>query len=243
MSQLKLVRKGSQMTSTQKVSQKTKVTALICTLNEETNLPYVLPKIPEWVDEVLLVDGRSSDNTVELAKRLRPNIRILYQPGKGKGDALKYGCKHAQGDIVVTLDADGTTDPKEIPKFVEPLLKGYDFAKGTRFLHSHPLKMSLYRRFGNWVLVTTANVLHGTKYTDICSGYNAFWKEILERIELVSKGFELEQEMNVKIKKAGLKVIEIPCNDTGRLSGGSKVSTFKQGLKDLIIVFRERFRG
>ncbi|MBA7506259.1 Undecaprenyl-phosphate mannosyltransferase [subsurface metagenome] len=226
-----------------RVSQRPKVTTLICTLNEEANLPQVLPKIPEWVDEVLLVDGHSIDNTVELAKRLRPNIRILYQPGRGKGDALKYGCKHAQGDIIVTLDADGTTDPKEIPKFIEPLLNGYDFAKGTRFLHGHPLNMPLYRRFGNWVLVTTANILHGTKYTDICSGYNAFWKEILERIELSSKGFEMEQEMNVKIKKAGLKVTEVTCNDMGRFSGGSKVSIFKQGLKDLITILRERFRG
>jgi glycosyltransferase involved in cell wall biosynthesis len=226
-----------------KVTKKTKVTALICTLNEETNLPYVLPKIPEWVDEVLLVDGHSSDNTVELAKRLCSNIHILYQPGNGKGDALKYGFKHAQGDIIVTLDADGNTDPEEMPKFIKPLLNGHDFAKGSRFLRNHALNMPLYRRFGNWVLITAANILHGTKYTDICSGYNAFWKKSLERIELLSNGFEMEQEMNVKIKKAGLKVTEVPCNDMGRLGGSSKVSNLKQGLKDLTIILRERFRG
>jgi glycosyltransferase involved in cell wall biosynthesis len=219
-----------------------KITALICALNEADNLPYVLPKIPKWVDEVLLVDGHSIDKTVEVAKELRPDIRILYQPGKGKGDALKCGIKNATGDIIVTLDADGTTSPEEIPNFIEPLLKGYDFAKGSRFLQGRP-NMPLHRRFGNWVLVTTANILHGTKYTDICSGYNAFWKSALERVELSSDGFEMEQEMNVRVKKAGLRVVEVPCQDRGRLGGTSKTKDLQQGVKDLLTILRERFRG
>jgi len=89
-----------------------KVSVIVCTLNEANNLPYVLPKIPEWVDEIILVDGHSTDDTVEVAKKLCPNIRIFYQPGKGKGDALKYGIKHATGDIIVTLDVMGLLTPK-----------------------------------------------------------------------------------------------------------------------------------
>lgn len=230
------------MEPTEKITQKPKITALICVLNEELNLPNLLPKVPEWVDEVLLVDGHSTDNTVDVARQLRPDIRLLYQPDKGKGDALRYGFQKASGDIIVTLDADGTTDPEEIQKFIAPLVRGYDFAKGSRFLDSRSLKMPWHRRFGNWVLVTAANILHGTNYTDICSGYNAFWKEAIERVKLLSDGFEMEQEMNVKIKKAGLRVIEIPCSDRGRLTGGSKVSIWKQGLRDLITIIRERFR-
>jgi glycosyltransferase involved in cell wall biosynthesis len=153
---------------------KIKITALICALNEADNLQHVLPTIPDWVDEVLLVDGHSTDNTVETAKNLRPDMNVIQQPGKGKGDALKYGIKNAAGDIIVTLDADGSTDPEEIPKFIEPLLHGYDFAKGSRFLNSWP-RMPFHRRFGNYLLFTTANILHGTRYTDICSGYNACW--------------------------------------------------------------------
>lgn len=225
------------------MSVEPKITALICTLNEEENLQHVLPRIPDWVNEVILVDGHSTDRTVEVATELRPDIRVLYQPGKGKGDALKYGFKHACGDIIVTLDADGATDPEEISEFIEPLLNGYDFVKGTRFLNKHSLKMSFHRRFGNRVLATAANVLHGTKYTDVCSGYNAFWKKSIDKVSLLSDGFELEQEMNVKIKKAGLSVIEVPCsNSKGRITGGSKVSIWKQGLKDLMIIIRERFR-
>ena len=218
-----------------------RISAIICTLNEEKNLPYVFPKIPRWVDEILLVDGHSTDRTVEVAKGIRPEIKVLYQPGKGKGDAIKYGIQQATGDIIVTLDADGATDPKQMPKFIEPLLDGYDFAKGSRFLKSNP-NMPLHRRFGNWVLTAAANLLFGTKYTDICSGYNAFWKEAINKINLSSNGFEIEQEINVKIKKAGLKVIEVPCQDRGRVGGGSKVSDLKQGLTDLKTIIVERFR-
>ncbi len=216
------------------------ITVIICTLNEEQNLPYVLPKIPEWVDEILLVDGHSTDGTVEVAGELKPDIKVLYQPGRGKGDALKHGIEHANGDIIVTLDADGTTDPEEMPKFIEPLLNGCDFAKGSRFLNSQP-SMPLHRRFGNWVLVTAANLLYGARYTDICSGYNAFWKRAIEKVSLCSDGFQMEQEMNVKIKKAGLRVIEVPCQDRGRLGGTSKTQDLRQGLIDLIIIIRERF--
>ena len=219
-----------------------KISVIICTLDEEENLPYVLPKIPEWVDEILLVDGHSTDRTVEVAKEICPMIKVLYQPGIGKGDAIKYGIKHGSGDIIVMLDADGATDPEEMHKFIDPLFNGYDFAKGSRFLNNRP-NMPLHRQFGNWVLVTTANILHGTRYTDICSGYNAFWKTAIEKIRLSSDGFEMEQEMNVKIKKAGLKVIEVPCQDKGRLSGTSKTQDLKQGLVDLITIVRERFRG
>lgn len=217
-----------------------KFSAIVCTLNEAESLPHVLPKIPQWVNEVILVDGHSTDNTVEVAQKLRPDITILYQPGKGKGDALRHGIENASGDIIVTLDADGATDPEDMPRFIEPLLNGYDFAKGSRFLEGSP-KMPRHRKFGNWVLATTSNILFGTKYTDICSGYNAFWKKALENIKLTSNGFEMEQEMNVKVKKAGLKVIEVPYQDKGRISGSSKTQDVKQGFKDLLTIVRERF--
>jgi glycosyltransferase involved in cell wall biosynthesis len=218
------------------------VTVLICTLNEGKNLPHVLPKIPGWVDEILIVDGHSTDKTVEVAKKIQPEIKVLYQPGKGKGDALKYGVEHASGEIIVTLDADGEIDPEDIPKFVVPLLNGYDFVKGSRLAHGRPVNMSWHRWIGNKVLAVTSNFLHYTKYTDICSGYNAFWKSAFLHLKLVHNGFEMEQEMNVRIKKAGLKVVEVPYQDKGRLGGTSKAQDLKQGLKDLIVIIRERFR-
>jgi len=167
---------------------------------------------------------------------------VQYQPGKGKGDALKFGIGHASGDIIVTLDADGSTDPGEMHKFIKPLLDGYDFAKGSRFLN-HPPNMPLHRWLGNRLLVMAANMLCGTSYTDICSGYNAFRKQAISRIKFSRDGFEMEQEMNVKIGKAGLRIIEIACSDNGRHSGNSKTQSLRQGVRDLATILQECFRG
>src|SRR4030042_3815842 len=138
------------------------ISVIICTLNEEMNLPHVLPKIPQWVDEILLVDGHSTDNTISVAKKLCPQIKVLSQPGKGKGDALKYGSQIATGDVIVDIDADGSTDPEEIPNFIEPLLNGYDFVKGSRFLaNGGTADMEAYRKVGNRIFTFMVNRLFG----------------------------------------------------------------------------------
>jgi len=215
-----------------------RISVVICTLNEEDNLPEVLPKIPRWVDEVILVDGHSTDNTVTVAKSILPTIRILYQPGKGKDDAMKHGFRNATGDIIVTIDADGSTDPGQIPEFVHPLLNGYDFAKGSRFLKVNP-NMPLHRKLGNKMLVALTNLLYGTKYTDVCCGYNAFRKKCLDKITLSDGRFDYEPVLHVKIKRAGLRVAEVQCSDRGRISGNSKLPMLSQGLKAAIAVLKE----
>ncbi len=221
-----------------------KITVLICTLNEEENLSQLLSRIPEWVDEVLLVDGHSTDNTVQVARQLRPDIQVLYQPEEGKGDALKYGFKQASGDIIVTLDADGATDPDEMSKFVQPLLDGYDFAKGSRFKLEFPRNKPRYRIFGNWLITITFDVLFYRNYTDMCSGYSAFWREAIERVDLSSPdNFEDEPLINVKVRKAGLKVIEVGHIDGGRLGGATKAPGWRQGFKAIKTILRERFIG
>ncbi len=224
------------------VSGKPRVTVLICALNEAAAISYVLAKVPPWVHEVLLVDGHSTDDTVDIARQLRPDIHIVYQPSKGKGDALKYGVQKASGDIIVTLDADGQTDPEEMPKFIEPLLNGYDWAKGSRFAHGRPPNMPWHRWLGNKVLAITSNILHGTRYTDICSGYNAFWKRAFQPLNLSYDGFEMEQQMLVKIRKVGLKVAEVACHDSGRIGGVTKINDIKQGFIDWFTIIKERFR-
>jgi glycosyltransferase involved in cell wall biosynthesis len=220
-----------------------KVSVIICTLNEEGNLPYVLPKIPAWVDEVVLVDGHSTDRTVEVAEKLRPDAKVYYQPERGKGDALRYGFIHVSGDIIITLDADGATDPEEIPKFIELLLKGYDFVKGSRFSIRLPSKKPSHRILGNLLIAAVFNILYGARYTDLCSGYNAFWKKSLERVDLYSSDcFEDEPLLIAKVKKAGLNVVEVGHNDFGRVSGESKAPSWRQGLKAIKTITREKFR-
>ena len=226
------------------------VSVIICTLNEEKSLPYVLPKVPDWVDEVLLVDGHSTDKTIEIAIKLCPKIRVLYQSGKGKGDALKLGINAARGEIIITLDADGETPPEEIERFIRPLLAGNDFAKGSRLFRRRPPKMPAYRWFGNKVLACTCNILYGTRFSDICCGYNAFWKSNYLKLNLSPGkneiGCSMEQQMIVRAKKAGMKIQEVPINSEGRIAGksviGSVRQSVKQGFRDWFLIIGERFR-
>jgi glycosyltransferase involved in cell wall biosynthesis len=220
-----------------------KISVVICTLNEAKNFPHVLPYIPEWVDEVVLVDGHSTDGTVEVAKRLRPDVKVFYQPNRGKGDALKYGVNKARGDIIVTFDGDGTYDPAEMYKFVDAILQGHDFAKGTRFADKVPLHMSAHRRLGNKILALTANLLFGSRYTDICSGYYAFKREAFRKINLTSDGFEMEQELLIKIVKMKLKVAEVSHSYKMRRYGASKTKDLTQGIKDLLWIISFRIRS
>lgn len=224
------------------IKERPRISVVMCTLNEENNLPKVLPKIPRWVDEVILVDGHSTDNTVAVARSILPTIRVLYQLRNGKDDAMKYGFRNANGEIIVVLDADGSTDPKQIPELVCPLLDGYDFVKGSRFLMADP-NMSLRRKLGNKMLVVLTNLLFGTDYTDVCCGYNAFWKKGLDKIELSRDGFDYEPVLYVKIKKAGLRVAEVPCQDIGRISGDSKLPMLTQGLKAAVAILHQRLLG
>ncbi len=217
-----------------------KVSVVICALNEEKNLPRVLPNIPSWVEEIILVDGHSTDQTVEIAKKLLPNVRILTQPNKGKGNAFKYGVLAAKNEIIVTFDADGTYLSEEISQFVTVLMAGYDFAKGSRFVGLKPDCMTRRRQIGNKILVWESNFLFGTKYTDICSGYYAFPKKVFNDANICSEGFELEQELFIKIAKMNLKVAEVPHSYRDRMYGSSKTMDFRQGFKDFmwILLFK-----
>ena len=221
-----------------------KITVIIPTLNEERNLPHVLPKIPATMDEILLVDGYSTDNTVELAKKLCPGIRVIYQDGKGKGNALRYGIAESTGDIIVTIDADGSMDPEQIPAFIAPLLAGYDYVKGSRFLpRGGTLDMPWFRRLGNKIFTTLVNLLYETKYTDLCYGYNAFWRKVFQQVRLNTDGFEIETEMHIKAAKARLKVSEVPSFERARLNGKGRLGTFKDGWRIFRTIFLEIVRG
>jgi glycosyltransferase involved in cell wall biosynthesis len=127
------------------VTEWPRVSVIIPTLNEEQNLPHVLTKLPGRLHEVIIVDGFSTDDTLDVARRLRPDAKIVLQQCPGKGDALRCGFEAATGDALVMLDADGSANPAEIPAFVETLMAGADFAKGTRFregggeLRHHPV--------------------------------------------------------------------------------------------------------
>ena len=222
--------------------KKCTVSVVIPAMNEEKNLPHVLPRVPKWVHEVLLVDGHSTDRTVEVAETLHAKVRVVQQKGRGKGAALQSGFAEATGDIVVMLDADGSTDPAEIPLFVGGLLSGADFVKGSRFLQGGgTADMPLYRRLGNWGFVVLVRLLFGGKYSDLCYGYNAFWRRVLPKLSLDGNGFEIETMMNVRALQAQLKVMEVPSFEAKRIYGTGHLKTIPDGLRVLRTIFTERF--
>ena len=218
-----------------------RVSAVIPALNEAANLAHVLPHIPADVDELILVDGDSTDGTIDVARMIRPDIRIVRQIGPGKGAALRTGFEAATGDIIVALDADGSTDPREIPAFVHALESGADFAKGSRFLPGGgTADMPLYRKLGNWGFVALVRFLFGGHFTDLCYGYNAFWTRALPQLRLDGDGFEIETVMNIRALRAGLRVVEVPSFEHPRVFGVSHLHTFRDGWRVLRAIFRER---
>jgi glycosyltransferase involved in cell wall biosynthesis len=217
-----------------------RVSVVIPALNEAANLRYVLPRIPAGVHEVLLVDGRSTDGTMEVARQLYPAIRLVTQEGTGKGAALRGGFAAAAGDVIVMLDADGSTDPAEIPRFVQALQAGADLAKGSRFLPGGgTADMSLLRRLGNRAFVVLVRVLFGGRYSDLCYGYNAFWPRILPQLRLDCDGFEIETLINVRALRVGLRVAEVPSFEAKRVHGQGRLRTFPDGWRVLRTIFRE----
>jgi glycosyltransferase involved in cell wall biosynthesis len=219
------------------------VSVVVPARNEARNLQYVLPLMPPEVDEVVLVDGSSTDGTAEVARRLYPKVRIVAQEGSGKGDALRTGFAAARGDIIVMLDADGSTDPREIPAFVGALRAGADLAKGSRFLlGGGTVDMPFYRRLGNEGFVWMVRLLFGARLTDLCYGYVAFWRRILPKLELDGDGFEIETMINVRALRAGCKVVEIPSFEDRRVHGVSNLRTVPDGFRVLNCIVRERTR-
>ncbi len=233
---------GDVLTNHPQVRGLPRVSVVIPALNEAENLPYVLPRIPDWVYEVLLVDGRSTDGTAEVARRLRPDVRIVQQHGRGKGDALRAGFQAATGDIVVMMDADGSTDPAELPAFVDTLLSGADVAKGSRFLTGGgTADMPFYRYLGNWGFVALVRMLFGARYSDLCYGYNAFWAYVLPSISLDSDGFEIETKINLQLLRGDLSIAEVPSFEYKRVYGTSRLKTIPDGWRVLMTIFREAY--
>ncbi len=234
------------------------VSVVIPTLNEERNLPHVFAKLPADIDEVVLVDGGSLDRTVEVARELRPDVVVVHQTRTGKGNALACGFAACTGDIIVMIDADGSTDPAEIPLFVKKLTDGADFVKGSRFNHGgHSHDITKLRKLGNDGLNVVVNVLFGTKFTDLCYGYNAFWRSVvpvldLPDVQLPKKtdgtkhwgdGFEIETMINIRAAVDGMKVGEVGSIEHRRIHGETNLNTFRDGFRVLRTIFSEYGRA
>jgi glycosyltransferase involved in cell wall biosynthesis len=230
------------------------VSVVIPTLNEERNLPHVFAKLPAGISQVVVVDGGSVDRTVAVARELRPDVVIVQQTRTGKGNALACGFAACTGDIIVMIDADGSTDPLEIPRFVDALRGGADFVKGSRFgLGGHSHDITPLRKLGNEGLNLVVNVLFGTRFTDLCYGYNAFWRRVVPVLQLPDTslprpsdgrklwgdGFEIETLINIRAAADGLRVSEVSSVEHARIHGESNLNTFRDGTRVLRTILSE----
>jgi glycosyltransferase involved in cell wall biosynthesis len=235
-------------TPTVKVSAKSilipRVSVVMPTLNGAPNLSQVIRRIPHWVHEIVVVDGRSADGTVEVARRLRPDIRVVLEKTSGKGAALRAGFASATGDIIVTIDADGSMNPDEMILLVSALLTGADLAKGSRFIEGGgSTDLSIVRTLGNRALTTSVRLLYGCSFSDLCYGYLAFWKRSLPLLESVSDGFEIETMLCVRALSRGLKIAEIPSRETERLHRVSHLRAIPDGWRVLKTILSARLIG
>lgn len=235
-----------------------RISVVIPTLNEARNLPYVFSRLPEDVYEVIVVDGHSVDDTIAVARQLRSDVRVVQQTRRGKGNALACGFEAATGDVIAMVDADGSTDPGEIPKFVEALVRGADFAKGTRFVAGGGSSdITRLRRLGNRALAEVVNLSHGTHYSDLCYGFNVFWQKYVPVLgldvssppsgkgdgRLWGDGFEIETLIHIRVAEEGLRVAEVPSFEHPRIHGVSNLDAFSDGLRVLTTILVERRRA
>jgi CheY-like chemotaxis protein len=222
--------------------QRPTVSVVVPTLNEAENLPFVLPYLPmDWIDEVVLVDGFSSDRTVDVAQELMPSIQVVLEPRLGKGAALRAGYENSSGDIIVVMDADGSHDPREIPRFIQSLMEGSDFVKGSRFAHGGgTTDMPRVRQAGNRFFVSLVNLLFNVHFTDLCYGYHAFWRYCLNDLNLDGiNGFEIDTAIYVRALCQRMRVTEVPSFEGYRFRGVGKLRTFPDGLRVLITILHE----
>lgn len=246
------------------------VSLVIPALNEAENLPWVLERIPSGIAEVILVDGSSTDGTADVALSLRSDIVVVGQFAPGKGAAVAAGLMAATGDLVVMMDADCSMDPREIPVFVDALVNGADMAKGSRYVPgAGSADLTLLRNVGNRVLSTAANVLHGTRWSELCYGFAAMWTDVVDSLDILNvalppeahpavgrparrsrrrprrygHGFEIEALLFCRAARAGLTVVEVPSWERERMHGVSNLLTFRDGVRVLGAVVNERRLG
>ena len=234
-----------------------RVSVVIPALNEARNLPHVFARLPPDVHEVIVVDGLSVDDTIAVARTLRPDVRIVLQNRRGKGNALACGFAAATGDIIAMIDADGSADPAEIPRFVQALVDGAEFAKGTRFAQDGGSDdITRLRALGNRMLVGFVNLCHRSHYTDLCYGYNAFWRRLVPLLgldadspappnggRLWGDGFEVETLIHLRVAAAGLAVAEVPSFEHSRIHGVSNLNAAQDGLRVLRTILAELRRS
>ncbi len=218
------------------------VSAVICAKNEARSLPEVIARTKPYVNEILVIDGRSVDNTTAIAEKL--GCRVIQDAGKGKGEAVRLGISACNGSYVVLLDADCSHDPSAIPALLRPLKEGHaDLVVASRRRGgSDELDGSvenIMRDVIGRLITGIINFRFGSSLTDSQNGFRALRKEIIPLLELSEDGFTIEQQMIIRCLKRGLRVEEVSSREYKRKFGRSRISLLRHGPTYVWNLFKE----
>ena len=218
------------------------VKVIIPALNEEESLPKVLKDIPEFIDEVIVIDNNSSDNTFEVAKKHGASVHKQKLPGYGNA-CLKGLEVVGKTNIVIFLDADYADDPTQIPELIDKINEGYDLVIGSRALGQRTKgSMTFPQIFGNWLATSLINTFWKSDFTDL-GPFRAIKWEALQLINMKDQNFGWTVEMQLKAAKLNLRTTEIAVDYRNRAHGVSKVSAnikgaFQAGYIILYTIFK-----
>ena len=209
------------------------VACIVPTLNEYSTVADVVSKAMRFTRHVVVVDGNSEDDTIEVASRA--GAEVILQDGKGKGMALRTAFNKVNSDIYVILDGDATYDVMEMEKILQPILEGEaDMVIGSRLKGKmEDGSISRLNRLGNRFFNFLINSFFHGEITDSQSGFRAISREAVGNMDLSSNGFEIETEMTIKALKQGLKIREVPITYMRRRGTPSKLNSFKAGSRIL----------
>nr|WP_319375415.1 S-layer glycoprotein N-glycosyltransferase AglJ [uncultured Methanoregula sp.] len=216
---------------------KDEVCILIPTLNEGPTIGGVVREFKSLgYNHILVIDGKSTDNTVKNAREAGANVRT--QSGKGKGNAIIEAFEVIEEQYILMLDGDGTYSAKDAEKMLTPLFLGFDQVIGDRLINAEEGSFSRLNLFGNHMLNLLFKVAHSRDLHDILSGYRAFTKLAIHQMHLTEKGFEIETEISVESVRNGQRVMVVPIRYLRRPGTATKLSPFHDGIKIVSTIYR-----
>ena len=206
------------------------ISVIIPTLNEEMTISQIIEGSKPHADEIIVIDGHSTDRTVEVVKKM--GIKVVFDNKKGKGAALRHSIKHVKGDVIVFIDADGSHNPEEIPKLVEPILKGEaDHVTGSRLIGGsselHGGFDECFRLMGSSFITACINWKYKVRLSDSQNGFRAIKTDVIKQLDLKENITTIEQEMIMKTLYKGYKITEVPTHEHKRIAGYSKIKLKK----------------
>lgn len=216
-----------------------KTTLFVPTLNEIDGMKAIMPRVKkQWVDEILVLDGSSTDGTVEYAKS--QGYRVVMQKSKGITNAYREALKIAKGNYIIAFSPDGNSVPEVIPQLVRKIKEGYDMVIASRYMRGAKSDDDdSVTAFGNWMFTKIINICFGGNYTDTLVMFRVFKKGIVKKLHIDVPRAGLEPILSIRCAKLKLKVAEIPASEPKRIGGARKMNPLLNGLDILRLIFSE----